>query len=932
MENKVADLIRQATEDKTGSRIFYMSLWPRERKFEISCSGFNQFIINYCEMIFSTIQHKNDAHEQKLINPNYQYDTNAFGCPFAEVADNNRVPLMVTMLVEVQDNEHIKFYGQKFIYTCTSIIQQSIINLFEVNNDMHELKCFVLESDIWSDNGKQYIQIRFHFPFTLVDIEYINNTFYPHIIKEFNSENILHLMMVTPIVSIDKIVQKQTEVVISPGCKSNQRHAPMTLKYLLNYIDGEQIPRDNCDVPDFSFSLIDSSISPYLNTFFSKRLIEGGVIESVDDPIFWLPLILSVHFTGAITRILQNNNPQRIPTPPQIQLDDFDANRYTPKMKLNDLLAMISPYRLNQKNFWYDIGRCIHNIYHGDRIGISVWQDASYDIILKDECADEYFKFKDEFLDIRTIAWYAKEDSPEQYVAWHTEWISKDMESSLGCDHVPTAQVIYKTLWLEYIYDANSTSWYHYVENRMKKDLGGLELANDLTEVIIPLYQRYRDFYIQKSNAEKGGGPAGKVYEQSVKQITMMIKKLNTSGFRDSVMKIAREKFKDDYFTLYADENLDTIGWRNGVSECYDDTITFRGGKPQDYITLSTRNRFPSHFDDTNPQLRFMKEYYSMLHTDPEMRHYFLKDQGSFLQGGNPEKFFRNWIGKSDASKSQYVKFLQEAFGDYCADLPNSAITLSAKGGSGNGPDSAMEFCKGARLAIVAETSISEPLDAAKIKKFTGNDRYFNRTLNEKGGKRVLSFKLIHMSNVIANTPNADEAFQGREIIITFSSRWVVDPPATLEEQYKQRLFKRDETFTKKIRSHTQAQIYLMFKYFPIYKREGLRNNIPECILKVTLLHQHNNDPFYNFIQEKVEIKYLNEDEKIRDNSISMSATDLYPFYKRWFMQCYPNTPIIDQIRFKTEMIGESHLGRQIYNGRWAGVAIKDNSSGAGLV
>ena len=646
--------------------------------------------------------------------------------------------------------------------------------------------------------------------------------------------------------------------------------------------------------------------------------------DYVEDIVFWIPLILSIHFIKGITPIL-NNNIVRTPSPPLAAIENTNYDKWTPKMKLQELLPMISSYRINQRNFWIDIGKCIHNIYNGDNIGLSIWTDVTIDIEFKSECEEKYRNFQREYFDVRTIAAYASADNRELYEEWHWTWLYSDLISSLAGDHVQTAEVIYKVLWLDYIYDAATSTWYHYTENRCKRDLGGLEIAKDLTDKIIPIYMNLRSEFNQKSANEKNPG-ARKGHEETIKCINNMIKKLSTSSFRDAVIKIARESFKDDNFNIYSGENLDTMGWKNGVTECYDETITFRGGKLQDYITKSTHNIFPSSFDDNHPQLRFMHEYYSMVHTDEELRRFFLKDQGSFLQGGNPEKYFRNWIGKSDASKSQYVKFLQEAFGEYCVDLPNSAITLDRRGNSG-GPDPALEQAKDARLAIVAETSIAEPLDCAKIKKYTGNDRYFNRSLHKEGGMRKLSFKLIHMSNVIANVPNSDEAFDIRNILITFGSRWVENCPATREEQFKQRLFKRDENFSRKIRMHTQAQIYLMFKYYPIYKKEGLRN-LPSCVIKDTLSHQQSNDPFYNFINEKIMFVYSNKESKIVDSSAVMATIDLYSHFKRWFSSNYPQVQVCDQIRFKTEMIKPQRLGEQNVCRQWVGIAINDEIKG----
>src|SRR5208282_1382472 len=117
---------------------------------------------------------------------------------------------------------------------CTSLIQRAIVNLFNISNELIELYCFVLESDIWSDNGKQYVQIRFHFPSTHVDIDYMNTVFIPYVLTEFTQENILHNLTVTPTNTIKDIIMPQTSSVIMNGCKTNQKDAPICFTKILN--------------------------------------------------------------------------------------------------------------------------------------------------------------------------------------------------------------------------------------------------------------------------------------------------------------------------------------------------------------------------------------------------------------------------------------------------------------------------------------------------------------------------------------------------------------------------------------------------------------------------------------------------------------------------------------------------------------------------
>jgi len=919
MEQQINEIIRESTDDKHGSKIFYHSLWPQKKKFEISCSKFSDFIENYCNLISSTVEDKNNKYSEAY-NLNTVYDPSLYGLSFAEEAKDGRIPLMVNMKIKIRDREANVMYNSNFLYVCTSLIQEVIIDLFSVD-DENILICFILESDIWVENEFQYLQIRFHFPYSCIGIDYINNVFLKEVKKTFEDNNILFLLSVPTLLSISEIILPQTNIVFGHGCKESNINSPLYLSNICSFINFNDIS------PTYknSIQLANSPITPLYHSFFLNGLIDKELINEYQDINWWIPIILSIHFSIKITQILKNNNHilQQQSSPFLLE----DSNDLSTEQLTEQLLSMISKNKMTfeYKNYWYDIGKCIFNIYNGNSSGLNLLKKYTADIELLDAIENEYYyKFANEPYDIRTLAYFAKIDNPELYNEWHYKWIYNDVIFSLTGENVPVEKVLYKTLWLEYIYDPVGKEFYHFTENRLKKDLGALELSESLTDTIIPIYENLRKDLANKSVNEKNPGNK-KGFEESIKLSTAVIKKLNTNTFRNSIISGSKCKFKDNFFQNYSDENLNVMSWKNGVTECYDNTITFRGGKLQDYITKSTNINFPISYTDNHPHVKFMQEYFSMLHVDPELRYFFLKDQASFLLGGNDEKYFRNWIGESNASKSQYVKFLAGTFGEYFVNLPNSTITLS-KYGASNGHCPELEQAKGARIALIAETSIEEPLDCAKIKKFTGNDGYYSRTHHSEGKTRTLTFKAIHMSNVIANVPGADEAFiNNRDIIIPFQSKWIQNPPDSREEQFRLKLFKIDNSFSKRIKFYTQAQAYLMYKYFPAYKNEGTYT-LPKCVIKATNEHHQNMDPFYNFIIDKLTFVYSNIENKTLSVEETMVVIDLYTHFKSWFVAYYPSIKPPNQSIFKMEMTKNNRLGLlDPISNKWVGLKLKDS-------
>ena len=204
----------------------------------------------------------------------------------------------------------------------------------------------------------------------------------------------------------------------------------------------------------------------------------------------------------------------------------------------------------------------------------------------------------------------------------------------------------------------------------------------------------------------------------------------------------------------------------------------------------------------------------------------------------------------------------------------------------------------------------------------TSNDVYFNRTLNKEGCERILSFVLIAMSNIVNDAPNADEAYFVREVIIPFLSKWVDNAPLDVEEQYRQRRFPIDLDFSNKIKHYGQANLFLMWYYYPIYRREGIRV-LPDLVKRVTMKHQRDLDVIFNFIHSKLQ-SYFIGDPKDRnpDTNKKSTVSDLHAIYKKWYRSAYGmDIAPLDQFKFRDEMV--RRIGSPDDNDIWYGITPK---------
>jgi len=933
--SQLVSLVQQQISDTSqSSGKTYKMFGSIEKEFDVSLEGYTDFMSNLLPLLkrcnMKYLQEKDVAFRDKIaFNPiNY-------GLTLCEKITTHLTPINIRLNLEFFNKDSDVLYHDIFIYKCIEMLQNIILGVFNVDiaeDICRETMCFVLESDPWIVEDKQNIRLNFMFPFARVNIEHLNRAVIYHFRKQLLEENIFkEYFTQTPIGDLNKIVPDADIYLPLYGCRMSSYEAPLMLRGVYSHINDLPDIQDIDDESKLPF-YINYYESPYtdplLNSLVTDRFIDKGALNN--DRIENLPLILSAFFSSGLLKIN-----------PDISLSQTELKQPEPKYesrvnctydkftKLAELIPMVSRSRTTEyyKYYWYTIGKALHNIYSGTQYGLVAFENVTSDPVLKTECAEIYSKFHNEILDIRTIEEFAKQDSPDQYKLWKKQQFWHKMVDIVSLATLNVAEPIAEYFSLTFVYDRLNKEWYHFTGNRCKRDVDALEFIKAIREDFTKFLYEYRDELSSKSMGENSRA-GKKYYEDQIKEIVKAILKFSDLNFLKKIVEACTVFMFDDNLYIKTDEDPNLTGCLDGVIECFDNNITFRPGKLQDYITKSTNIRFPSCFDWNDTKVLFVRKYYSQVHTDAALNHFFMKWMASILKSGNDEKYFINWIGSSNNSKSQVLKFLQLALGDYCVPFPNHLITVNINSNSGR-PEPALEKAKGAKLAVVAETDVTEILHVGQIKKFTGNDTYVCRTLNKEGGERTLTFKLVHMSNVICGVSNPDEGYNIREVIIPFLSKWVDNAPSDEMEQYRQRLFQIDLDFSANIRYYAQAQLWLMFMYYPTYRQEKIRI-LPDVVKRITCQHHLDIDVLYNFQKDRLDFKWIGDSkDRIPDKTVKCTTFDLHQIYKRWIRLCYSNkVEPLDYIKFGNEL--SKKIGEQ-ENGYWYGVTPRQEVAAGGI-
>ena len=310
------------------------------------------------------------------------------------------------------------------------------------------------------------------------------------------------------------------------------------------------------------------------------------------------------------------------------------------------------------------------------------------------------------------------------------------------------------------------------------------------------------------------------------------------------------------------------------------------------------------------------------------------------------KRFSRMWIGDTNGSKSVYQKMIRQMMGDYYCDLPPEFYSAQQKSGSGPNPELAQ--AKNSRVAFSAEPDDDTSFKGARIKKVTGGDSFFARGCNEDGGSFETSFKATMVLNIVPEVKGMDEATRNRFAMIPFEGRWLKPDeadaqnlPEEIEEQIKLKTYKMDDRFEDNIPRLAAALLWMAVFHYKTYRKEGLI--LPRYVKNWMSDYWKKHDPYTNFLSEKLENPKI--DKKcdrcalIADTSVctkcngqgyvteidltkSVTATELYPEYKRWLRETYPNERPEPKGKFVDMISSKDKLGKPKSN-KWWGVTLR---------
>lgn len=937
MDPELRDIIRVVANEAVNDSHTHVSLYGPRCRWSVPPQNQTNFWKSYCDLVYRKRKGSQESEPE----------------PFANLclAENPHevMPLISKLKFKFHaDDENWEPYDETFLEYLCHIYQFVLLEYFKVNTELQmELVAVVMESsthwyeeDPETGNRYMWMEVRIQFPYAKIELGLQSRLIRSEVIKRLRNENVMSKMLRQPIGDWDQIVASNimNDPVLMFGSAETQGMPKLEISHIWPYITDDNL---DGDVKPEDIPLEDAFVLQN-HIHYQQGTLDDTIFD--DKPLeYWLPLFLSVGYWPAVL-VPQDDLDEKLRSTEHAKHsgNGHVSSMFSGKSRNFDmdsdlelaerLLQMINAERFHKESFWLDIGKALYSSDEGGESGLLAWirhtekavgkaipdfLKSEHATSISENCRALYSTFGGCSISVKTLAWYAREDSPDSYGNWHKEWCMATMEEGLSATHTDVTLALYRVYWLDFVYaPVGDGKWFQFKNHRWHEINQGIALRRAISSDFMKRFEAARVILsrqIRDSTDEVFKANA----ELTMKKISSLILKLKSVPFKSSIMKEATEQFNHEKFYSLLDTNPDLLGLTNGVIEILGPFAIHRRSKPEDYVSMCSNTQFNPNMSWEHPSVKECMKWFGQVFPVEALLHHFLKFASSCLKGINSDKIFPIWTGEGDNSKSMIVKLFEKTFGCYCIKFPVTLLT--EKGGNSSGPTPQLARAKSTRIAFLDEPEDDIELAKGTIKRYTGGDTFFARLLQDNGGDIQATFKMILMCNKVPIIPNADTAIKNRTRLFPFLSTYCDNAPDDEEQQYKLRRFKKNPLFEKRIQCMPSAFLWILTQYFPHYSSEGLPD--PQIVKDTTETYWKENDVYAQFAADMIQEVYTPKGE--RDHTARITLSEIYAEFKAWFRDAFPGTKVPERQVVRGELT--ARWGKMAGNS-WHGIRITQDA------
>ena len=585
---------------------------------------------------------------------------------------------------------------------------------------------------------------------------------------------------------------------------------------------------------------------------------------------------------------------------------------------VKNLVKCLSKERAEDYGKWFDVALCLHNINVNLLDSWKLFSSQAYSYN-PNECDSKWNSINNshsgERLGIGSLMFWAKNDNEKVFIKAKEEslstFIHKSVTNGADADYL-VSKVIYEYYKDEFISVNVKDEWFHFNGHRWERTLEGTILKTRIHNDIYNIYNEYENNeengYRKKMTEaveaaddpdEKQDIRDGKTKEgRWLKNILAIKMKLLQGNYVNGLMKNVRDLFYEKEIMEKFDTDTNLLGFENGIYDLKNNV--FREGRPEDYVTMTTKvslpvkeSDMPIKLDDmiksfnypdlgSFPEMKNYNRFYDDMNDFidkivpiPAVRDYTLKFLAKCLSGENRDEGFYIWTGTGGNGKSKLIDLMSMCMGSYACNLPIALLTQKRKASGAASPE--MAITCGKRLAVMQEPDVNKTMNIGQMKEITGNDKISARGLYKEPFEFTPQFKLVCMCNDLPNIPSNDDGTWRRLEVVDFIARFV-DYQNEVDESKHRHL--KDKSIKNKIPMWVIPFYAILLPHWKEYDQNGI--DIPDEVRAKTNEYRNNNDLVGQWIEQNCGEA---ENEISTDGITEIAPTDfdtLYDDFKEW--------------------------------------------------
>ena len=440
----------------------------------------------------------------------------------------------------------------------------------------------------------------------------------------------------------------------------------------------------------------------------------------------------------------------------------------------------------NEEVKWIAVGWALHNTSFNMFL---VWmlfssQSEKFDFQDIPHYYEMWETMRNEGITERSIMYWARESKPEEYKKIYEQTIDYFVEFSISnkSDH-SLALVLYNMFKGLYVCASiKHKIWYQFIDNKWLEVDSGTTLREKISKDMAYLFHNKCEILKNKATQEDQDPAAVAALTQKCAIVTGIFLSLGQVHTKNNIMREAQELFYEKDFLEKLDANPYLLHFTNGIFDFKEGR--FRKGKPEDYISLSTKQPYITFNKKNKKHNIYQKEinnFFEKLFTDEELRRYMWEHLSSALIGTNENETFNIYNGVGRNGKSKLVDLMTKVLGELKGVVPITILTRK-RGESGKASPELARL-RGIRYAVMQEPSKNDKINEGIMKELTGGDTIQARALFHDPIEFKPQFKLVVCTNNLFDIESNDEGTWRRIRVCEFLSKFTSNPSTNVEDR-----------------------------------------------------------------------------------------------------------------------------------------------------